>query len=138
MGIRASQRTDEVPQVYTRAILQRYVDTHDMYKLQLTSIAHCDGAYHYVKKDGTEVQTHYTVQLYLNDSAKSSTTGEGHLGGATSFLSRDEKRRIDIDPKAGSVLIFQHNKLYHEGAEVVSGVKYAMRSDILYRWEHDS
>lgn len=79
--------------------------------------------------------SHYTVQLYLNDSAKASATGDGHVGGATSFLSRDKKRRVDVNPKAGSVLIFQHRRLFHEGAKVLSGVKYTMRSDILYRWE---
>ncbi|KAK2598170.1 hypothetical protein QQS21_005721 [Conoideocrella luteorostrata] len=95
---------------------------------------HCDGSYGY-EKDGAEIRTHYTVHLYLNDSAKESPTGEGHLGGATSFLSRNEKRRHDVNPKAGSVLIFQHKRLYHEGAEVTSGVKYTMRTDILYRWK---
>lgn len=75
------------------------------------------------------------MHLYLNDSARASATGEGHVGGATSFLSRDGKRRVDVDPKAGSVLIFQHAGLYHEGARLDEGTKYTMRTDILYKWE---
>jgi hypothetical protein len=74
------------------------------------------------------------VQLYLNSSTKSSPTAETLVGGATSFLSSNEKRRLDINPNPGSALIFQHKRLYHEGAEVLRGVKYALRTDILYRW----
>ena len=54
------------------------------------------------------------------------------VGGATAFLSRDKTRGLDINPKMGSVLIFQHEGLLHEGAEVKEGVKYTMRTDILY------
>ncbi|KND87584.1 hypothetical protein TOPH_07778 [Tolypocladium ophioglossoides CBS 100239] len=97
---------------------------------------HCDGPY-YCTADGHDFRTHYTVHLYLNDSAKESATGEGHVVGATSFLSRDEKRRLDVDPKAGSVLIFQHAGLYHEGARLEAGTKYTVRMDILYKWEQN-
>ncbi|OAR01887.1 hypothetical protein LLEC1_08061, partial [Akanthomyces lecanii] len=94
---------------------------------------HCDGAYYYAA-EGTTFETHYTVHLYLNDSAKTSADGSGCVGGATSFLSDDLTRRLDVDPKAGSVLIFQHDRLLHEGDEVLSGIKYTMRTDVLYRW----
>ena len=97
---------------------------------------HCDGPYWYFEEDsGREVRTHYTVHLYLNDSKAESPTGEGHVGGATSFLSRDGTKRLDVNPKAGSVLIFQHEGLLHEGAMLDSGVKYTVRMDVLYRWE---
>lgn len=59
------------------------------------------------------------------------------VGGATAFLSRDKKRRLDVNPQTGSVLIFQHEGLLHEGAEVKEGVKYTMRTDILYEWVRD-
>ena len=39
---------------------------------------------------------------------------------------------MDVDPKAGRVLIFQHRKLYHSGDDVVAGIKYTMRTDIMY------
>jgi hypothetical protein len=74
------------------------------------------------------------VHLYLNDSkAEAENPDEVELvGGATSFLSRDEKRKMDVDPKAGRVLIFQHRDLYHSGDDVVQGTKYTMRTDIIY------
>lgn len=45
------------------------------------------------------------------------------------------KQRIDVDPKAGRVLIFQHRRLLHSGDEVQSGVKYTVRSDLMYEYE---
>jgi hypothetical protein len=97
--------------------------------------AHCDGSYYYTEGPGTEFETYYTVHLYLNDSVENDPTAELQ-GGATSFLDRKENR-VDVNPKAGSVLIFQHNGLYHEGALVKKGTKYTMRTDILYEWVPD-
>lgn len=56
-------------------------------------------------------------------------------GGATTFHSRDMKERLDVDPKVGRVLIFQHRRLLHSGDDVVSGIKYTMRSDLMFRFE---
>lgn len=36
-----------------------------------------------------------------------------------------------MTPKTGSVLIFDHD-LLHEGSKVTSGIKYSVRSDIMY------
>ncbi|KAK8024349.1 oxidoreductase domain-containing protein [Apiospora rasikravindrae] len=98
---------------------------------------HCDGAYSTKEDDGTVYRTHYTVHIYLNDSKaevaekdKDSTELEG---GATLFLSTDEKRRLDVNPKAGRVLIFQHRRLYHSGDNVLAGTKYTIRTDLLYK-----
>lgn len=69
----------------------------------------------------------------MNDS--STVSSESNLwGGATAFLSRDRKRSLDVNPRAGSVLIFQHEKLFHEGAKVTQGEKFTVRTDILYEW----
>ncbi|KAI6778097.1 uncharacterized protein J7T54_001517 [Emericellopsis cladophorae] len=94
---------------------------------------HTDGPYCY-ETDESRFQTFYTLQLYLGDSAAG---GGGLVGGETSFLSLDRKRRVDVEPRAGSVLIFQHENLLHEGAEVKEGVKFAMRTDVLYEWVAD-
>jgi hypothetical protein len=59
------------------------------------------------------------------------------VGGSAAFVSLDDKRRVDVEAKAGRVLIFQHKGMRHEGAEVRRGVKYTMRTDILYRWVKD-
>lgn len=56
-------------------------------------------------------------------------------GGATTFHSRDMKERLDVDPKVGRVLIFQHRRLLHSGDDVVEGIKYTMRSDLMFRFE---
>ena len=38
---------------------------------------------------------------------------------------------VDVVPEPGMVLLFQHN-IYHEGALVTGGLKYAMRTDVMY------
>ncbi|KAJ4133375.1 hypothetical protein NW768_004957 [Fusarium equiseti] len=97
---------------------------------------HCDGAYYYTEGPGKEFETFYTVHLYLNDSVENDHTSDLQ-GGATSFLDRKGENRVDVNPKAGSVLIFQHKGLFHEGALVNKGIKYTMRTDILYEWIPD-
>lgn len=92
---------------------------------------HCDGAFREVR-DGKQYSTFYTVHLYLNDSVAEVGEKADLSGGATSFLSRNEKRRLSVHPKAGRVLIFQHERLYHAGDDVLKGTKYTVRMDVLY------
>ncbi|KAI1140141.1 hypothetical protein F5Y05DRAFT_307791 [Hypoxylon sp. FL0543] len=94
---------------------------------------HCDAPYGETMADGHSVLTHYTVHLYLNDSKQEVGDAAELVGGATSFLSANQQRKMDVDPKAGRVLIFQHRRLYHSGDDVKEGVKYTMRTDIMYR-----
>ena len=99
---------------------------------------HCDGSYAELAEDSRSVlRTHFTLHLYLNDSRQEVGGTAELVGGATSFLSSDEKRRIDIDPKAGRVLIFQHMRLYHSGDNVKEGIKYTVRTDLLYRMHEE-
>ncbi|KAI0130464.1 hypothetical protein BJ170DRAFT_681911 [Xylariales sp. AK1849] len=81
---------------------------------------HCDSMLTDMKR------SFLTVHLYLND--------EGLEGGATSFLISTEPHYQDVkvNPKAGSVLVFQQRDMYHEGCEVTKGVKYTVRTDVLY------
>jgi hypothetical protein len=88
--------------------------------------SHCDGTY--ITPSGDQ-RSFYTLHLYLNDSVAS---GGDLKGGATTFHSRDRTRRLDVDPKMGRVLIFQHAHLVHSGDEVQEGIKYTMRSDLMY------
>ena len=62
-------------------------------------------------------QSMLTFMLYLNG---------GFEGGATSF-----QGGLSIKPEAGMILVFRH-ALYHEGAAVVSGRKYVLRSDVMF------
>lgn len=101
-------------------------------RLTFKTPAHCDGPFWY-EEDDRDFQTHYTMQLYLNDS--SVTNPESQLiGGATAFISWDRRRRLNVDPKAGMVLIFQHDKLLHEGSMVDQGEKLTVRTDLIYEW----
>lgn len=96
------------------------------------SIAHCDSVYSDLIGDKF-LRTVFTVHLYLNDSVAEAGEGNAELvGGATSFLSSNDQRKVDVDPKAGRVLIFQHSGLNHSGDRVTKGVKYTMRTEIMY------
>lgn len=107
---------------------------------------HCDGVYE--TPDGSS-RSFFTLHLYLNDSAQALGIPESEpksgkdpanemlRGGATPFFSRakfgnTERRRLDVDPKSGRVLIFQHKGLLHSGDLVTAGVKYTMRTDLMY------
>lgn len=43
----------------------------------------------------------------------------------------DNRVRFSLRPPVGSAVVFDH-LLLHEGAEVESGVKYAVRTDLVY------
>ncbi|KAI0544630.1 hypothetical protein F4679DRAFT_589277 [Xylaria curta] len=94
---------------------------------------HCDGPYGETIPEGDYVETFITVHLYLNDSQQEVGPSVDLIGGATSFLSRDETRKLDVDPKAGRVLLFQHSRLKHSGDGVVAGEKFTVRTDIMYK-----
>ena len=78
---------------------------------------HYDGSY----RKSEALESELTLLLYLN---------EGFAGGETRFLDIE----TDVRPQTGAVLLFAHRVL-HEGAEVVSGTKYVLRSDVMYGTE---
>jgi prolyl 4-hydroxylase len=78
---------------------------------------HYDGAYRRNAREWSLL----TLIVYLN---------EDFTGGETNFL----ELKLSIIPKTGMALLFQHATL-HEGAAVKTGVKYAARTDIMYREE---
>merc|ERR1711976_202589 len=81
---------------------------------------HEDGVYE--RPDGTQ-KSYITIQLYLN---------EGFTGGNTTFMSNSAyEDDVGVVPKTGSVLVFQHDIL-HEGSLLEDGIKYSMRTDIMY------
>jgi len=88
---------------------------------------HWDGRY--TRPDQSET-SYLTVILYLNESPE-------FEGGETNFLatlpSGDKSKQSEwpVGIQTGSVLCFQHN-IYHEGALLEKGVKYCVRTDVMY------
>ena len=80
---------------------------------------HFDGYYERRNLDRSEL----TFMVYLNDEFE---------GGETVFY--HGKDRLWVAPRTGSALVFMHKQL-HEGATVESGIKYVMRSDVMYGGE---
>ncbi len=72
---------------------------------------HVDGAYE--RENGEK--SLLTFLVYLN---------EGYGGGATKFA------HFAVSGSAGAALVFDHS-LPHEGAELTSGIKYVLRSDVM-------
>ena len=60
--------------------------------------------------------------VYLND---------GFCGGETKFYGDEHELRVSVHPKCGMALVFIHLQL-HEGAPVVEGRKYVLRTDVMY------
>lgn len=73
---------------------------------------------HWYRPSQNRISLH-TVLVYFNDDFE---------GGETRFQEQIEQTII---PKRGMVAIFQH-KIRHEGCPVRRGIKYAMRSDVIY------
>jgi prolyl 4-hydroxylase len=71
----------------------------------------------YIRNDAEA--SYYTFMIYLNDS---------YEGGETSF------NNLMIQPRQGLALIFLHD-LEHEGSAVLKGIKYVLRTDIMFRLE---
>ena len=89
--------------------------------------------------ENNEEISFYTLHLYLNES-NPDVEGRKLVGGATTFHHPygwfDESGpTLDVVPKVGRVLIFQHKGLVHSGADVVSGTKLTMRTDLMYRYK---
>jgi len=86
------------------------------YKPGMRFAPHADGAF--IRSDLE--QSCYSFLVYLNS---------GFGGGATTFIT---KPAVVIQPEIGMALLFQH-PIIHEGSVVTSGVKYVVRSDLMYR-----
>ncbi len=74
---------------------------------------HIDGRF----KRNEREESRITFMIYLNDD---------YTGGETAF------DHCAIQPKQGNALCFFH-ELKHEGCPVLSGTKYVLRSEIMYR-----
>jgi len=78
---------------------------------------HTDG---YFERDNGE-RSHLTFMVYLSD---------GFEGGATAF--HTHRPPLVVLPECGKALVFYHRQV-HEGMPVISGRKYVLRTDVMYR-----
>lgn len=78
---------------------------------------HLDGSFRRSERE----QSIITFMVYLND---------GFTGGGTIFHPRTGEK-IEVVPRQGMALVFEHPQL-HEGAPVLSGRKYVLRTDVMY------
>ena len=81
-----------------------------------------------VRRDGSE--SLLTLLIYLN---------EGMEGGGTMLYARDDGASAleEVTPSPGSALLFPHGRhnpdsVWHAGLPVVGGVKYIIRTDVVY------
>lgn len=86
------------------------------YKPGMRFAVHSDASF---ERNESE-RSFYTYLVYLNGDFE---------GGETNFATVPE---LSIKPVTGLGLVFQH-PIIHEGAEVLSGVKYVARTDLMYR-----
>ena len=89
------------------------------YKPGQTFKRHRDGSFRRHKGE----ESWMTLMVYLN---------EGYSGGSTRFWFAGDANETVIQPEAGTALIFMHERI-HEGEIVTEGVKYVLRTDIMYR-----
>ncbi|WP_045112840.1 2OG-Fe(II) oxygenase [Microscilla marina] len=84
---------------------------------------HLDGV-HY---QSATVQSKLTFMVYLNDSHE-------FIGGRTLFFASKDSDEViqEFLPETGDLIIFDHN-IWHAGEVLHSGIKYILRSDILYQ-----
>jgi prolyl 4-hydroxylase len=72
----------------------------------------------------TGERSHLTFMAYLN---------EDFTGGETKFYDIEQRAcRATIRPERGMALVFAHLQL-HEGAPVLTGRKYVLWTDVMYR-----
>jgi len=86
---------------------------------------HRDGSFMRIK---SWEESQMTFMIYLND---------GMAGGETRFFSDMEQAfrqrpYLSVQPKRGMALAFIHS-IWHEGAMVQSGLKYVLRTDVMYK-----
>jgi len=84
---------------------------------------HKDHRDKYYEDPVTKNRTQITVMLYLSDECE---------GGETLILDpRAKFKPVAIAPEVGRALMFEH-QVFHSGNRLISGVKRALRLDVLY------
>ena len=79
---------------------------------------HYDGYF----RRGNDKRSQLTFMVYLNADFR---------GGETRFYDDNRELHVTVRPDGGMALVFVHLQL-HEGAPVVDGRKYVLRTDVMY------
>lgn len=87
----------------------------------------------YRYQDGQQFKPHIDGPTVKSETEKSKITlliylNEGFEGGSTTLILENE----NIVPKTGNALLFEH-KIMHSGRPVINGIKYVLRTDIMYK-----
>jgi len=104
-----------LPQKHDGYTLQDFNEMFRIYK-------YASGQRFKMHRDGSYIRNEneksfYTFLIYLNDDFE---------GGETEF-----ENLFTVAPKKGSALVFYH-PLRHEGKILINGIKYVLRTDIMY------
>jgi hypothetical protein len=116
--VRAFEEEWELDRLNTRFRFCKY--TKDMY-----FGAHTDGTY----MTDQNHRSILTCMFYLNGH-------DDFKGGLTNFIHyKGKKLKYSVVPEPGLCVIFPQANLdfYHEGTKVTDGLKYIMRTDVMYR-----
>lgn len=104
---------------------------------------HYDATTEDLSEPGSVWRSYLTVLLYLNDCATPATveadsgnvdSSEGSFeGGRTLFLAAKGRHpQVSVRPSTGAVTFFEHDQ-YHAGEAVTAGVKWILRTDVMFR-----
>lgn len=110
-----NKAVDFLPQIHED---YKVLDFNEMFRIYKYSSGqrfkmHRDGSY--IRNENEK--SFYTFLIYLNDDFE---------GGETEF-----ENLFTVAPKKGSALVFYH-PLRHEGKTLISGLKYVLRTDVMY------
>ena len=86
---------------------------------------HCDANFSLDDSYCPDDMSIFTAQFYLNEVKQGGETIFYKDGGYT--------KDVKIKPKTGNVLIFEQEDLVHEGSIVEDGVKFCIRTDVMYK-----
>lgn len=96
---------------------------------------HCDGCFH----RGPDEQSLCTCMFYLNGDLDGGSTRFLHLDRAGEYAAADQFRAAEaedilasIAPEPGLCILFFQPGLLHEGEELRSGLKYILRTDVMF------
>lgn len=90
----------------------------------------------YRYESGQKFAPHFDGCFSRDNGERSQLTFMAYLdadfsGGETKFYGENLELRLTVRPECGMALVFVHAQL-HEGAPVISGRKYVLRTDVMY------